>query len=79
MKLLKTFFPLSFTRKRTVADLIVNVLIQLVLCAIISVLIVIFAMIPVVGIVFGIVGGLVGLYEIAGIVFSVLHYLKVLK
>lgn len=79
MEFIKQIFPLSFTEKKTVGALIINILIQIIVCAIVGVLIGICAKIPVVGIIIGLVGGLVGLYEIIGILLSILDYAKVLK
>lgn len=79
MEALKKIFPLSFTEKKTIGALIINILIQLVVCAIAGVLIGICAQIPVVGWIIGFVGGFIGLYEIIGILLSILDYAKVLK
>ncbi len=79
MELIKKIFPLSFTEKKTLGALIINILIQFVVCAIAGVLIGIFASIPVVGIIIGFVGGFIGLYQIIGILLSILDYAKVLK
>ena len=79
MELVKKIFPLSFTEKNTIGALIINILIQIVVCAVAGLLIGICAQIPVVGIIIGLVGGLVGIYEIVGIVLSILDYAKVLK
>ena len=79
MELIKKIFPLSFTEKNTIGALIINILIQIIVCAVVGVLIGICAKIPVVGIIIGAVGGLIGLYEIIGILLSILDYAKVLK
>ena len=79
MEALKKIFPLSFTEKKTIGALIINILIQLVVCAIAGVLIGIFVDLPLIGGIIGIVGGLIGLYEIIGIILSILDYAKVLK
>lgn len=79
MDLLKKIFPFSFSEKKDVAALIINILIQLVVAIIAGVLIGVLAAIPVVNIICGLVGGLVDLYCIAGIVLSCLDYFKVLK
>ena len=51
MEFIKQIFPLSFTEKKTVGALIINILIQLIVCAIVGVLIGICATIPVIGII----------------------------
>lgn len=79
MEQIKKIFPLSFTEKKTIGALIINILIQIIVCAIAGVLIGICADIPVIGIIIGAVGGLVGLYQIVGILLSILDYAKVLK
>ena len=79
MDILKKLFPLSFTNKKDVVALIINVLIQLVVGIGIGVLIAIFVHLPIVGWIIGICGGLVDLYVLVGIILSILDYLKVLK
>ena len=79
METLKKIFPYSFKAKKDVGALIVNILIQFLICAVAGVLIGICAKIPLIGWIIGIVGGLVDVYLVVGIVLSVLDYLKVLK
>ena len=79
MEQIKKIFPLSFTEKKTIGALIINILIQIIVCALVGVVIGIVAAIPVIGIIIGAIGGLIGLYEIIGIVLSILDYAKVLK
>lgn len=79
MELLKTVFPFSFQTKKDVAALAINILIYLVVGLVAGFLIGILAKIPVVGLIIGLVGGLVDLYVLAGVILSVLDYMKVLK
>ena len=79
MDMLKKIFPYSFQKKRETADLIKNILIQLVIGIIAGALIGLLAKIPLIGIIIGLVGGLVDLYVIVGIVLSILDYKKLLK
>lgn len=79
METLKKIFPYSFKAKNSVGALIVNILIQFIICAVAGVLIGICAKLPLIGWIIGIVGGLVDVYLIVGIVLSILDYLKVLK
>ena len=79
METLKKLFPYSFKSKNDVGALIVNILIQFLICAVAGVLIGICAKLPIIGWIIGIVGGLVDVYLVVGIVLSVLDYLKVLK
>ena len=79
METLKKIFPYSFKAKNSVGALIVNILIQFIICAVAGVLIGICAKIPLIGWIIGIVGGLVDVYLVVGIVLSILDYLKVLK
>ncbi|MBE6532091.1 MAG: hypothetical protein E7676_01110 [Ruminococcaceae bacterium] len=80
METLKKIFPYSFKAKNSIGALIVNILIQFLICAVVGVLIGICAKIlPIIGWIIGIAGGLVDVYLVVGIVLSVLDYLKVLK
>ena len=79
MDTVKKIFPFSFKEKSTLGSLIVNILIQVVIGAIASVLIAVLAKIPVVGIIVGLLGGIVDLYFVVGIIFSILHYLGIVK
>ena len=79
MDSIKKYFPLAFKAKNSVKDLIINVLIQVVVNALIGVVFGLLAGIPLVGFVFDIIGWLVGIYFTAGIVLSILDYLKVIK
>ena len=79
MDILKKVFPYSFKAKDGVAGLIINILVYLVAGFVAGALIAICAKLPIINIVAGLVGGLVDLYVVAGIVISVLDYLKVLK
>lgn len=79
MDILKKVFPYSFKAKEGVGALIVNVLVYLVVGVLVGFVIGIFAKLPIIGIVIGLCGGLVDLYVLAGIIISVLDFLKVLK
>ena len=79
MDMLKKLFPLSFQPKADLASLIINILIQLVISVVAGWVIGIVSAIPLIGILFGLVGSLVGLYFLAGIIFSLLDYFKILK
>ena len=79
MDLLKKFFPFSFTPKKDVAALVINVVIMIVIGFVIGLVIGLLSGIPVLGWIIGILGSLVDLYVTASIVLSFLHYFKVLK
>jgi len=87
MDILKKFFPLSFKRTDSVANLIIGIIIYLLAGIVASAIIVLATMItgwvPVVGAliawVLGVVGSLVGLYVLVGIVLQILVFAKVLK
>ena len=79
MEILQKIFPFSFKEKKDVAALIVNIIIYVVAGVIAGALIPILDKIPVVNIIVSLVGMLVNVYTTAGIVLSILHYLKVLK
>ena len=72
METMKKIFPLSFKEKKSVGALIVNILLHILGDAVAGVII---GILPILGI----LGGIVGLYFTAGIVLSVLDYLKVIK
>lgn len=78
MDTLKKLFPLSFNAK-DVASLIIKIIIYLALSIIIGFVIAIFALVPFVNLLTGLVGALAELYILAGIVITVLDYLKVLN
>jgi len=87
METLKKFFPLSFKRTDSVANLIVGILIyvvaEIIVGAVIGLSTLIVGWIPVVGAIIGwalgVVGSLVGLYVLAGIVIQILVFAKVIK
>lgn len=79
MELLKKYFPYSFTEKKDVVALVINVLLYLVVGALIGLVIKIFAFVPILGWIIGIAGGLVDLYILVGVVLSCLDYFKILK
>ena len=79
METLKKIFPYSFKAKKDVSALVVNIIIQFLICAVAGVIIGICAKLPLIGWIIGIVGGLVDAYLIVGIVLSILDYLKIIK
>ena len=79
MDMLKKYFPYSFTEKKDVAALIINIIAYVVVGAIIGAVIGFLSSIPILGWIIGILGTLVEIYITAGIIISVLDYLKILK
>ncbi len=79
MDLLKKLFPLSFREKKDVGALIINILIHVVADVIAGLIIGLLSNIAIVGAIFTAIGSLIGIYFTAGIVLSILHYIKVLK
>ena len=79
MDTLKKFFPFSFGEKKDVAALVINIVIYVVVGLVAGVLIALLSHIPVLAWIISLLGGAVDLYVTGGIVFSVLHYVKVLK
>lgn len=79
METLKKLFPYSFKKKDGVGALVVNIIVQFLICAVAGILIGICAKLPIIGWIIGILGGLVDVYLVVGIVLSILDYLKVLK
>ena len=70
MDLLKTFFPFSFTAKKDVVALVVNVIIYLLVGAVAGIAIAILSKLPIIGFIIGLLGGLVDLYVFIGIVLA---------
>jgi len=87
METLKKFFPLSFQRTDSVANLIVGILIYIVVGIVAGAVIWLATLlgiwIPVIGAIIGwalgVVGTLVDVYCLAGIVIQILVFAKVLK
>lgn len=79
MELLKTVFPFSFQPKKDVAALVINILIYLAVGLVAGLLIGLLSKINVLGLIVSLVGGLADLYVTAGVVLSVLDYMKILK
>lgn len=79
METLKKFFPFSFKEKKDVTALVINIIIYVVVGAIAGALIGLLYNVPVLGAILSVVGSLISVYTTAGIVLSVLHYVKVLK
>ena len=87
MDTLKKLFPLSFKYTKSVADLVIGIIIYIVIGIIASALITVASLItgwlPLVGGIIawalGVVGGLCGLYVLAGIVIQILVFCKVIK
>ena len=79
MDMLKKYFPYSFTEKKDVAALIINIIAYVIVGAVIGAVIGFLSGIPLVGWIIGILGTLVEIYVAAGIIISVLDYLKILK
>ena len=87
METLKKFFPLSFKRLDSVANLVIGILIYLLVGLVAGALIALSTMIvgwiPVIGAIIGwalgVVSSLIGLYVLAGIIIQILAYCKVFK
>ena len=79
MDILKKVFPYSFKAKDGVAGLIINILAYALIFLVATIVISICNVIPIVKWFTWIFGMIVNIYVVAGIVISVLDYLKVLK
>ena len=79
MDALKKLFPYSFTKKKSLGDLIVNIIVYLLVGVLGAALIGLLGGIPLVGSVLKIVGTLIDFYVLIGIILSVLHYMKAIK
>lgn len=78
MEMLKKYFPYSFGAK-SVADLVVKIIVLLVVGTVATWVIGLLSGIPVIGLLVGLVCGLIDLYVLISIVLSVLDYMKILK
>ena len=78
MDLLKKLFPLSF-KVSEVKDLVISIIVYALIDVVCGVLIGLLAKIPLIGILFSLVGTLIGIYATAGIVLSILVFVKVIK
>ena len=78
MDLLRKYFPYSF-RANDVGSLIVTILVYIIADVICGFVIGLLAKIPLLGVIFSLIGSLVGLYAFAGIVLSILVFVKVIK
>ena len=78
MDMLKKFFPLSFKVAET-KDLVVSIVIYAIIDVVCGLIIGLLAKIPLIGILFSILGSVIGLYAVAGIVLSILVFVKVIK
>lgn len=79
METLRKFFPYSFKEKKDIGALIVNILLHVVAGIVIGFVLGFLLFIPVINILVGLASSLVELYLAAGVVISILDYLKVFK
>ena len=79
MDMIKAYFPFSFDTK-DVRTLLIKIAVYIVLGLIVGLVCGLIGLIPLVGGIIGwLIGGVVGLYCLAGIVFAVLDYFKILN
>ncbi len=78
MDMLKKFFPHAF-KATEVQNFIISLIIYAVIDVVCGVVIGLLAKIPLIGILFSLLGSLIGLYATAGIVLSILVFVKVIK
>ena len=78
MDVIKQLFPLSFKGNDSNAC-VISVIVYLVAAIIVGVVVAILDFIHVVNILLGAIGTIFGLYCLAGIVFSILNFTKVIK
>lgn len=79
METLRKIFPYSFQPKKDLGALIVNILLHVVAGIVIGFVLGLCLLIPVINILAGLASSLVEIYLAAGVVISVLDYLKLLK
>jgi len=78
MDILKKFFPNAF-KSTELNPFIIALIVYVVVDVICGLVIGLLAKIPVIGILFSIVGSVIGLYALAGIILSILVFVKVIK
>ncbi len=78
MDILKKYLPHAFKATESNA-LVIALLIYIVLAIVGGAIIGLLASIPVIGILFSIIGALIDLYSLAGVVLSILVFVKVIK
>lgn len=79
MDTLRNLFPFSFTEKKDVKAVVVNVILHIVAGWIAGIVIGIAGLIPVIGLLAPLAASLVEVYLLAGMIISVLDYCNVLK
>lgn len=79
MDTLRKFFPLAFTEKKEVSNLVIMAIIHIVVAVIIGIVFKLLGIIPLVGIIIGIVGWIIDIYLTISLVLTFLDYFKVLK
>ena len=79
MKMLKSFFPLAFARKKDIVALVINILIHIVVDVVAGLVIGFLGGLPLIGWTFALVGSVIGLYFLVSLVLSILHCLKIVK
>ncbi len=78
MDKLKKFFPFAF-KATEVKPFIVSLVIYALIDIVCGIILGLLAKIPIIGILFSLLGTVIGLYALAGIVLSILVFLKVIK
>lgn len=79
MDILKKLWPFSFVQKKDVTALVVNIIIHVIGFILIGVICWLIGFIPVIGgIAAWAIGSIVELYLLAGLIFSILNYCKIL-
>lgn len=79
MDMLKKYFPYSFTAKKDLGALIINILVYVIIGAIATAVIGILKGVFIIGLLVGIVCTIIDIYVVAGVIISILDYLKILK
>lgn len=78
MDTVKKFFPNAFAAT-DVKPFVIALVIYLLIDVVCGVVIGLLAKLPILGIIFSLIGSIVGLYALAGVVLSILVFLKVIK
>lgn len=77
MNLLLPFFPVSGSvKKGDVVSLVISIVIYVVVAAVLGFAVGLLSGVPVVSLIVGIVGTLIWIYEVVGIVLSILKFVK---
>lgn len=78
MEMVKKFFPFVF-QSTEVVPFVISLVVYALVSIVCGVILGLLSALPIIGILFSLIGTLIGLYALAGIVLSILVFVKVIK